>query len=94
VIKANAVGAAVTELCRISRAVLWVVDISVTIHLKPVNELLLRQTDHSFPRRKNNNTLLQLVETQLHIVIYHAMIADASFIQIGIAFIIRYVVPQ
>ena len=93
-IKANAVGTAIIKQRRKSRVVFRIMHISVTIHLKPVNKLLFRQTNYLFPGRKNHHTLLQLVETQLHIVINHTMIADAAFIHICIAFIIRHVVPQ
>ena len=93
-IETNAVSTPVAKQSRISRAVLGVMYIPVAVHLKPVYELLLRQAHHSPTRRKDSNTLLELVETQLHIVINHTMIAHATFIQIRIAFIIRYVAPQ
>ena len=67
--------------------------ISVTVHLKPVDVFLFRQAQDIPHRRKNRYPLFQLVKTQLDIVIHHAMIADAAFIQIGIAFVIRDVVP-
>ena len=68
--------------------------ISVAIHLKPVNKFLIWQTNHTFPWRKNHNTLLQLVETQLYIFIHDTMIANTAFIHIHSAIIIGDVVPQ
>ena len=88
-IKTNAIRATIAKQGRISQAVLRIMHKSVTIHLKPVNVFLLRQTKHTSHWRKYNHPLLQHVETQLYIVVNHPIIADTAFIHIGIAIIIR-----
>ena len=55
---------------------------------------LLRQTRIIPHRRKNGNSLHQLVKTQLNMIIDHTIIADAAFIHIRIFFVIWNIVPQ
>ena len=57
-IKTNAVGASVTEQYCVSQTVLRIVHISVTIHLEPVDVLLLWQTENTTHRRQHNHSLL------------------------------------
>ena len=93
-IQTDAIRASVTQQRGITRTVLRVVNIDMTVHLKPVNVFLLRQTRKITYRRKNDNPLLQLVKPQLYLIIDHAIIADAASIHIRITFIIREFLPQ
>ena len=93
-IQLNAIRAAITKDRGIPRAVLRIVHISVTVHLKPVNVFLLRQTIILLHRRNDNNPLFQLVETQLHMVVNHTIITDAAIVHIGTTFIIRNIIPK
>ena len=65
---------------RITCAIIRIMDISVAIHLKPVDVFLLRYTNRIYHRRKNYNPLFQLVETELYIIINDAVITDTAFI--------------
>jgi hypothetical protein len=93
-IKTDTVSTSITEQRRISQAVSRIMHIPVAIHLKPVDILLLRQTKDTSHRREDDNPLLQLVKTELYIVVDHTMIADAALIHIGMAMIIRDVMPH
>jgi hypothetical protein len=93
-IKADPVPASVAEQGRKARAVLWIVHISATIHLKPVYAGLLWQTKHTLDGSEHRHPLLQLVKAQLHLIIHHPMITDATLIHIRIAFIIGDIMPQ
>ena len=93
-IKPNAISASITKKRCISCAILWIMHIPVTIHLKPVNVSLFGQTKNTSHRGKNNNSLFQLVKTELHWIINHTIIADTAFIYICVAFIIWNVIPH
>ena len=93
-IKTDAVRAPVRKKSRIARAVNRIVYISVTVHLKPVNVFLLRQTKDIPHRRKDNHPLFQLVITESYLIINHTKITDTALIHICTAFIIRNVIPQ
>ena len=92
-IEPDAVRASIIQQGGISQAVLGVVHIPVTVHLKPVNMLLLGQTIVASRRRQHHHPLLPLVVPQLHVVIHHAIVADAALIHIYITFIIGDVIP-
>ena len=93
-VKTNAIGASVTQQVGISCAVLRIAHIPVTIHLKPVNVGLIRQTANIADGRKDNHSLLELVKAELHMIIDHTIIADSAIIHICIAFVIWNVLPQ
>ena len=52
-IQTDAIRASITQQRGITRTVLRVVNIDMTVHLKPVNVFLLRQTRIITYRRKN-----------------------------------------
>ena len=94
VIEPHAVFAAIAEKGRIAGTILWVSHISVTVHLKPVHVFLLWHTDGVSYRCEHDYPLFQLVETQLHIVIDHTVVADATRVEVDVALVIGQVVPQ
>ena len=78
----------------IVRVVLRIMQIPAAIHLKPVYVNLFWQAKDIAHRRKDNNPLLQLIETEQYVVINHAMIADTTVIKVCITLIIWDIMPQ
>ena len=93
-IKLNAVRAAVAQHVRIAGRVFRIVYISVTVHFEPVNVSLLWKAEDFLYRRKDNNLLLQLVITELNMIIDNTVVADTAIINVCLVFIIWNVMPK
>ena len=94
VIETDTIRASIAKQIRISGAVFRIMHVSVTVHLKPVDVGLLWQTNHTLLGRKDDHLLLQLVETELYVIIDHTIITDAAIIHVRIVLIIGIVMPQ
>ena len=93
-IETNAISTSITKQSRILSGIFWIMHISITFKLKPINMILLWQTIYISNRRKDNNTLLQLIITKLYIVVNHTIIAYAPLIQICCTIVIWDIMPQ
>ena len=93
-IETDTIGTSITKQSCIFRRVLWIMNISMAIKLKPINMFLLWQTIYISNRRKNNDTLLQLIITKLHIVVNHTIIGNAPIIHICSTIVIWNIMPQ
>ena len=93
-IQLHAVLATIAQHVGITQTVFGVVHVSVAVHLKPVYVLLLGQTQYVALGCQHGQLLLVEVKTHLHIVVYHAVVAYATLIHVGVVFVVGAVFPR